>query len=277
MTAGAVLVTGATGTVGRHVVAALRARGTEVRRAVRVVEHADDRRFDFVDPTSWEAALDGVDRLFLMRPPAISDVKGLIRPFVHLAARRSVRHVVVLSVMGVNPAMPHWRLERDVKASGIPWTMLRPAYFMQNLETAWRPSIRDQGVLRMPAGRGRTSFVDTRDVADIAALALREPLAHRGRTATPTGAEAFSWAAVAAALSAELGRPVRYAPIGFRTARRELTDGGAPTAYVNVQLVIGAVARAGLAARVTDDVADLLGRPPRGLAAYLHEERELWR
>lgn len=277
MTAGAVLVTGATGTVGRHVVTALRARGAEARPGVRSVERAGDCRFDFDDPTTWEPALDGVDRIFLMRPPAISDVKGVIRPFVRFAARRSIRHVAVLSVMGVNPAMPHWRLERDVKATGIGWTMLRPAYFMQNLETAWRASIRDRGVLRMPAGRGRTSFVDTRDVADVAALALCEPDAHGGRAFTLTGGEALEWASVAAALSGELGRTVRYDPISFRTARRELAATGAPAAYVNVQLLISAVARAGLAAKTTDDVRRLLGRPPRRLAAYVHEMRELWR
>lgn len=106
---GTVLVTGATGTVGRHVTDLLRRRGVAVRRAVRDPAgdgDAETCRFDFADPSSWPAALEGVDRVFLMRPPAISDVAGVIGPFVSELARRDVRQTVVLSVMGSTPRCP---------------------------------------------------------------------------------------------------------------------------------------------------------------------------
>jgi uncharacterized protein YbjT (DUF2867 family) len=182
-----------------------------------------------------------------------------------------------LSLMGVNPAMPHWQLERDVRASGMPWTMLRPAFFMQNLETAYRASIRDHNRIRLPAGRGRTSFVDTRDVADIAALALTNPADHAGRAYTLTGAEALGWNAVASILSAELSRPIHYEPIGLLSARLEMKADALPPAYVNVQLLINVVARLGLADTMTDQISTLLGRPPRRLVDYVHDNRELWR
>jgi len=274
-----VLVTGSTGTVGRFVVERLRERGVPVRRAVREVTGTRDAqtcRFDFTDTTTWAAALEGVDRVFLMRPPAISDIKGVIRPFVAELSRRGIAQVVVLSVMGVNPAMPHYRLEQDVTAAGLPATMLRPAFFMQNLETAYRSDIVDHDRIRLPAGRGKTSFIDTRDVADVAVAALTAPEAHSGKAYTLTGGTALGWGAVASVLSAELARRIHYEPISLLTARRELKSAGFPAAYVTVQLLIHVVARLGLADTVNREVDDLLGRPPRTLEGYVQDNRERW-
>jgi len=276
---GAVLVTGATGAVGRFVVEALRARQVTVREAVTRIDPSGSSaqcRFAFEDSTTWSSALSGVDRVFLMRPPAISDVKGVILPFVDELARRSIASTVVLSVMGVNPAVPHWQLERGVKASGLPWTMLRPAFFMQNLETAYRVDIRDHDRIRLSAGNGKTSFIDTRDIADVAAAALTCPGAHASRAYTLTGGRALGWHAVASMLSAELGRPIGYEPISLLASRREMRAAGLPDAYVNVQLLISIVARVGLAASVSDEVSTLLGRPPRDLRSYIHETARTW-
>lgn len=273
------LVTGATGTVGRYVVDRLVEQGVPVRRAVREVSGLAEeytRRFDFADASSWGPALEGVDRVFLMRPPAISDIKGVIRPFIAELARRGIRQTVVLSLMGVNPAMPHYRLEQDVKAAGLPATMLRPAFFMQNLETAYRDDIRDRNRIRLPAGGGKTSFIDSRDIADVAVAALEAPDVHAGHAYTLTGGDALSWNAVASLLSAELGRPIEYEPISLITARRELRAEGLPSAYVNVQLLIHVVARLGLADTVNAEIARLLGRAPRTLADYVRDTRSAW-
>lgn len=277
---GVALVTGATGTVGRFVVEALAEQGVQVRRAVTQPDPdaaRDEVAFDFADRDTWGRALENVDRVFLMRPPAISDVKGVIRPFIEETARHPIVSTVVLSLMGVNPAMPHWQLEKDVKVSGMPWTMLRPAFFMQNLETAYRADIRDHDGIRLPAGRGRTSFVDTRDIAAVAALALTDPATHAGQAYTLTGAEALGWDAVASILSSELSRPIHYEPIGLLTARQEMKAAQLPSAYVNVQLLINVVARVGLADTMTDQISTLLGRPPRRLVDYIHDNRELWK
>lgn len=277
---GVALVTGATGTVGRIVVEALAEQGVQVRRAMTQPDPGaarDEVAFDFADRDTWGRALENVDRVFLMRPPAISDVKGVIRPFIEETARHPIVSTVVLSLMGVNPAMPHWQLEKDVKVSGMPWTMLRPAFFMQNLETAYRADIRDHDRIRLPAGRGRTSFVDTRDIAAVAALALTDPATHAGQEYTLTGAEALGWDDVASILSSELSRPIHYEPIGLLTARQEMKAAQLPSAYVNVQLLINVVARVGLADTMTDQISTLLGRPPRRLVDYIHDNRELWK
>ncbi len=115
-------------------------------------------------------------------------------PLVRAAADAGVRRVVVLSVMGVNPALPHWRLERMVREHGLAMTELRPAYFAQNLLTALRADVREHARLRLACGSGRVSVVDTRDVAAVAAAVLREPDAYPVGPRTLTGPAALGWA-----------------------------------------------------------------------------------
>lgn len=282
MTSGSplVLVTGPTGTVGAPLVDALVERGVPVvagmHEPATVDGPATSRTLDFERPETFGAALSGVRRVFLMRPPAISDTKRCIRPFIRAAEQQGVEHVVFLSLMGVNRVMPHWRVEQDLRASSMGWTFLRPSFFAQNLRTAYGNDIRDRSQIRVPAGRGRTSFIDIRDVAALAALVLQEPASHAGQAYTLTGPQALGYEHVAAMLSDELGRTISYASPRLATYRRELKRSGLPKDYVNVQLLINVIARLGLAAKVTGAVAQLLGRPPTSLATYLHDDRDAW-
>jgi len=275
-----ILVTGPTGTVGGPLVELLAARGVPVVAGVRgpaqFAESVEGRVLDFERPETFPAALRGIGRVFLMRPPAISDTKRYLRPFIEAAERHGVEHVVFLSLMGVNRVMPHWQVEQDLRASGLGSTFLRPSFFAQNLQTAYRADIRDHSAIRVPSGRGRTSFIDTRDVAAVAATVLAEPGRHAGQAYTLTGPAALDYHQVASMLSAELGRPVGYEPRSLLGYRRELLAQGLPPAYVTVQLLINLIARVGLAAGVTDTVERLLGRPATPLATYLHDLRHCW-
>lgn len=280
---GSVLVTGATGTVGRALVEQLLAVGERVRAGVRdpgaadLPSGAEVVRLDFTDPSTAGPALLGVDRVFLMRPPAISDVASALGPLVAAAAAgRLVRRVVVLSVMGVNPALPHWRMERMVREAGLTTTAVRPAYFAQNLVSAFGADIRLRSELVLASGRGRVSFVDTRDVAAVATRLLVDPQAPAPRALTLTGPQALTFTEAAAVLSTELGRPVVYRPVGLWARRRSLLAQGLDPAYVRVQLVIDLTTRLGLASRVTDDVATALGRPATSLAQFAREHRSAW-
>ncbi len=275
-----VLVSGPTGTVGAPLVALLTERGTPVvagaRDPSRFGGAVPCRALDFERPQTFPAALDGITRVFLMRPPAISDTTRYLAPFVEAAQRFGVEQVVFLSVMGVNRVMPHWAVERDLRASTMAWTFLRPAFFAQNLQTAYRDDIRDHDAIRVPAGLGRTSFVDTRDVAAVAALVLGDPGPHVGAAYTLTGPGALNYHQVASLLSVELGRPITYQPPTLLAYRRTLLRHGFPGSYVTVQLLINLIARVGLAAHITDTVPRLLGRPATPLATYLHDHRRYW-
>ena len=274
---GRILVTGATGNVGRPLLARLKALGGEtVAATTGEAAGANEVSFDFTDQSTWPAALDGVDRVFLLRPPPLSDVKRYIRPFIAAMGERGVRHVVFLSLLGVNRVMPHWQIEQDLRSSSMGWTFLRPAFFMQNLTGPYRDDIRDRDVITQPAGRGAFSFIDSADIAAAAALVLERPLAHRDSVLTLTGSEAIGYREVAAMLSVVLGRAIRYEPSALLTARRTLLDAGSDSTYANVQLVINVTARLGMAKKITPDLERLLGRPAVMLRDFLQANRSAW-
>jgi uncharacterized protein YbjT (DUF2867 family) len=279
---GRILVTGATGNVGAPLVEHLRTAGADVIAAARDDDlDASFTYFDFTTPGTWPDALDGVDRVFLMRPPPMSNVKRDMRPFIAAMADHGVAHVVFLSLMGVNRAMPHWQIEQDLRSAfdgtASTWTFLRPSFFMQNLTGPFREEIRDRDRITQPAGRGRFSFIDGADIAEAASIVLLGDPPTVNRTLTLTGADAIGYHDVASMLSAELGRVILYRPDGLIAARRALLAAGYDSTYANVQLVINLTARLGMAKKTTGELASLLGRPPTSLGAFIAEHADAWR
>ena len=279
-----ILVTGATGNVGREVVRALRAKNMVVRAADRDPARAralfgddvDTVRFDYRDPATFAAA-DGARALFLLRPPAIADVKQTLLPFIDDARRRGVRQVVFLSVAGAgkNKLVPHHAVERHLaKASG--WTVLRPGFFAQNFGDAYRRDIVEDGRIYVPAGRGRVAFVDVRDLAELSAAIFASPAAHEETAYTLTGPEAIDFATAASQLSAALGRAIRYEPASVLGYVRHLHRRGMPWAQVGVQMVLHAGLRFGQAERVDPTLERLLGRRPRTVRDYVRDHRSTW-
>ena len=276
-----ILVTGATGNVGGALTELLAAAGHPVRAAGRSARDLPQgvafSRLDFLDPTTYAPTLEGVRRVFLIRPPAISDVRRDLAPFLSAMERAGVTHVVFLSLLGVerNRIVPHRAIEDLLRASRMDWTMLRAGFFMQNLSTTHRDEIRDLAEIIVPAGHGRTSFVDVRDLAEVAALALTEP-GHRGKAYPLSGAVALDYAEVAATMSAVLGRPISYRqPSLLRFVRHWLAKGTKP-AYIAVMAVLYTTARLGLAATITPDLTRLLARPPRSLRTFVEDNRHAW-
>jgi len=265
---GVILVTGATGNVGRAVMRALVARGVSVRAATReptTIEGLRDVttvRLDFTDPSTFDAA-DGVRAVFLVRPPAISDTKHTLVPFIDEARRRGVEQVVFLSVAGAahNILVPHHAVERHL-APTRGWTILRPGFFAQNLEDAYRRDIIDDDRIFVPAGRGRVAFVDVRDIGDLAAMIFESSANHDREAYTLTGSEAIGFTETAARLSESIGRPIRYQPASVIGYLAHLRRRGLPWAQAGVQTVLHAGLRFGQAERVDPTLARLLGRPP---------------
>ena len=280
---GTILVTGAGGNVGREVVRALAARGAAVRAAVYsradrpLLPGVEPVRFDFAAPTTFRDAFAGVDRLFLVRPPAIGNVERDIQPTIDYAVRAGVDHIVFLSLLVAerNPLLPHARIEALLLASGVPWTLLRPGFFMQNLDTTHRADIVEHDDLFIPAGRARTAFIDTRDIGDVAARVLTEP-GHEGVAYALTGSESLSYDDVAAMMTAELGRPITYSRPSSLAFARRMRQRGHPWGYVAVMLGVYATTRRGTAAQVYPDAATLLGRPPRTLRQYVADYAALF-
>lgn len=274
-----ILVIGAGGNVGREVVRHLAARGATARAAVSRADTprqpnvaAETVLFDFLDPDTFPAAFDGVERMFLLRPPAISNVKRDILPAIEYAAVAGVRQIAFLSLVGAehNRFVPHAKIETVLKGSGIPWTMLRCGFFMQNLNTIHRADIVEHDDLFIPGGHGATSFIDVRDIGAAAARTLTEP-GHEGRAYDLTGQETLTYGEVAAIMTQELGRPITYSnPSVFSFARR-MRRRGHSWNYIWVMEGIYLTTRLGLAATLAPDVELLLERPPATMRQYVRD------
>lgn len=283
-----VLVTGATGNVGRYVVDGVSAAGRSVRAAVPHPDRVQrppgagavtSVRFSFTEPSTWTTAFDGVEVMFLMRPPHLSNIDRDLVPALRAAQDAGVGHVVLLSLQGArtNPVVPHAKIERWLRDSSLGWTFVRPSFFMENLSGTHAGDIRDRDAIAVPAGEGATSLVAAADVAAVAVAALLDPAAHRGRAWTPTGEAALTYDDVAQVLSDVLGRPITYQRPGIlRYARHARTALGMPWAMVAVTSAIYTVARLGRADGLTDDVQTVTGRAPTSLADWAIQHRHHW-
>lgn len=270
-----ILVTGATGRVGG---ALCRALGPRARPAARdPLDLAGAVRFDFADAATHGPALDGVTAVFLMRPPAMARAAAF-DPFLDAMVHAGVRCIAVLSVRGAEraPLLPHHWLERHVMARDLDWTMLRPADFMQNLETVHRDDIRDRDEIAVPAGDGRSAFVDADDVAGAAATVLTQS-GHARKGYALTGPASLTFGDVARDLSAALGRRVRYRPVSVARFVAERRGQGTPLALCAVMSALYTAQRLGAADGVTDDLPRLLGRPATAMAGYAARETATWR
>lgn len=176
-----ILVTGSTGNVGSEVMRALQAKRLEPIAGIAPPKDnapapVGSRVVDFMDATTWEPALEGVDKIFLLRPPAISDVRSYLFPFIDVAVARGIKQIVFLSLQGVqfNPLTPHHEVEKYLRRKKAPYTFIRPNFFMQNLTTFYCDDIRERDEIFLPAGRGKTAFVDVRDIGAVVAEALTD-------------------------------------------------------------------------------------------------------
>lgn len=276
-----ILVTGASGNVGSAVVRALDAAGADVRRAQRPggPSRPGSVDFDFTDQRTWASAFAGTESMFLVRPPAVGNVKRDLLPAVAAARDAGVRHVVFLSLQGAekNKVVPHAAVEKWLRSSGMDWTFVRASFFHQNLTTTHVSDVRDRNEIVVPAGRGATAFVDADDVGAVAAAALLDPAAHRNTAWTVTGPRALTYHEVAAILTCELDRPIRYTRPGvLRYARHARQNLGLGWGMVAVTSAIYTTARMGLAAGLSDDVRTVLGRDPIDFTEFAHRERSAW-
>jgi len=266
-----ILVTGATGRVGRLVVAELLAAGVPVRALTRRPSAAELPPAvevfagDLTAPESLDAALQGVGAVFLLWTAPSATVGAVVE---RLAAH--TRRVVFLSSPHQTPhpffqqpnpmAALHAGIERSIGAAGLESTMIRPGMFASNVTFWWADAIRNRGVVRWPYGAAETAPIDERDIAAVAARALQQD-GHAGGDYVLTGPESLSQAEQVAIIADAIGRPIRFEELTPDEFRRE-TEGRWPPMVVNMLLAAWGAA-IGRPAFVTSTVADIVGTPAR--------------
>lgn len=279
---GVVLVTGATGTVGREVVRRLAARRVPVRATSRRGRGLDPalpgvelRAADLAARDRLAPLLDAVRALFLVTPLE-ERMPEVAAGVVDAARERGVRRIVRLSALGAGPRADtglgrvHRAVEECVEESGIAWTHLRPNSFLQNFAVYAGAEIRAAGAFRMPQGDGRVSALDVRDLAAVAVEALLAD-GHTARAYELTGPGAVSNVEVAAALAGACGRPIAYVDEPPAETRARLRSWGTPDWLAEILMELYAVSRESRAAQVTSAVREVLGREPTSLERFARD------
>jgi len=280
----AVLVTGLRGKTGRQVATALmRRNGVAVRGVGRNVASLNFpgvtfRRFDWEDSASWPGALAGVEAIYLVKPKT-ADPAGTIASFLRLAG--NIERVVLLSEIDASnrdEATDERKVERVVETLPIAWTILRPNWFMQNFTepSYYLEAIRDAGELKIPTGGQPTSFVDTRDIADVATAALLDS-GHAGRSYTLTGPQALTLADVAEMIGQAAGYQVRHIDPPLNEYLAAVSNRGTPKSTVDYYRRVYTCIQEGRTSIISPDVEHATSHPPRTFFAFVEENKNAWR
>ncbi|WP_226678146.1 SDR family oxidoreductase [Mesobacillus jeotgali] len=278
-----ILVTGFNGKVGYEVAERLKEKQVPMKCAVRNVERARERHvseFDFValdfsKPDTFDEALEGVNGIFLMYPPGD---RIEFDAFVTQAKKKGVCHIVYLSVKDVQfmPFIHHFKNEKLIKKSGITYTFLRAGYFMQNLNDFLYKELKERKRIFVPAGKGKTSFVDARDIAEVAAIALGRPEEHANEKYVITGDEALDFYEVATIMSEVLGTKIAYSNPTVKEFKNYMISSDSDESFINVVAGIHIPTKLGLAKGIKDDFEKVTGRKPSSIRKYIEDYKEVW-
>jgi uncharacterized protein YbjT (DUF2867 family) len=278
-TAGKVLVTGATGNTGPGLVAALRSAGVDVRILVRNPAKAQALKAagaevvvgDLDKPDTIPPALKGVSKVYLLTwngPTAVQQADNVIKAargagYIHL-----VRH----SMWGPERSriiQQGYQIEEMVKASGLPWTLLKPTFFMQNIMMAAQ-TVSSHGAIYWDMSDGKLGMIDVRDIVD-AAFAVLTGRGHEGKSYILTGPAAISFSDVADSLSNALGKEVKYVSVPGEAAMKSMIDMGLPQWIAEGYVELDEGFADNFANSVTDNVAKLTGHPARSFDRFSHD------
>jgi uncharacterized protein YbjT (DUF2867 family) len=277
-----ILITGATGSVGSAILDHFTPH--DQQRLYRGTRHRDELSpehlyFDLEDLPDTIASLSLVDTLFLLRPPQIADEK-IFRVLMRGAKEFDVKHIVFLSVQGAESMsfIPHAKIEKLIRQSGIPYTLIRPSYFTDNLEKVFGDDIRERSQLYIPAGEAKFLWVDVADIGRAIAAVLSDVRAHVNQAYTITGSESelMTFSEVADILSQELQRDIEYIspnPVSFFIAKKKE---GVDASFIGVMLALHYVERFRKTPVVHYDLEHLIGQPPATLREYVQENLGVW-
>jgi uncharacterized protein YbjT (DUF2867 family) len=276
-----ILITGGTGTSGGQVVQQLRATGKPFRILARDPAKAEGLKGpgvevvagDLAKPGSLAAALAGVEKVFLLSPPAPDQVE-VETNLVNAAKNAGVKHIVKFSAMTADAKAPprfpraHGQIEDVIKASGLAWTFLRPPFFMQNL-LGLAGMVRE-GTIYQPAKKSRAAFVDTKDIAAVAVQALIGT-GHEGKAYEITGPDLVNYDEVAALFTKVIGHQVLYQDVPPAIAKQAMLAMGIPEWNVDGILELMDQMRAGKYEKISNVVREVGQKRPTKLEQFIRD------
>jgi uncharacterized protein YbjT (DUF2867 family) len=283
-----ILITGATGNIGFELIRFLNERDTAhtIVAGVRDIPKAKAKfsaypelnyvLFDFDKPETFEPALHGVDSVFLLRPPHISDVKKYFAPLIEKMSEKNVSHVLFLSVQGAEKSkiIPHNKIERLIEDSGISYIFLRPSYFMQNLTDNLLSDIRLKRKILLPAGKAKFNWVDIENISEAAAFLLDDFSEYKNKALEITGYQNENFEYVAELISKAISETFEYKslnPFRFFFIKKKQ---GMPAGKIVVMLMLHYLPRFQPEPVISNFYEKLTGKKPTSLEAFVEREKE---
>lgn len=278
-----ILVTGFNGKVGYEVAKKLKEKEIPMKCAVRNVNkaekvHGTEYEFvslDFSNPETFLPSLEGIEKIFLMYPPG-DNIQ--FQHFIDLAKKHGIHHIVYLSLKDVQymPFVHHYKNEKMIKKSGIPYTFVRAGYFMQNLNDFLKKEIQLRHRIFVPAGKGKTSFVDVRDLAEISILSLMDTKRHAYQKHVITGDEALDFYEVAKIMSDVLHTKIEYTEPSVKEFKEFMLSQGEDEGFINVVVGVHFPTKLGLAKGITSEFEKITRKKPIRVPTYINDYSEQW-
>lgn len=282
-----VLITGATGNVGTEVIKSLQNIDHQLDIYAGVRNSNEDKiklsnykvnfsLFNFTDVKTYKTALYGCEILFLLRPPQISEVEKYFKPIIDTCKESGVKHIVFLSVQGVEKSkiIPHHKIEKLLVDSKIPYTFLRPAYFMQNFTTTLHNDLVNKKRIYLPAGNAKFTLVDVRDIGAVSATILTNISEHINKSYELTCKEKLTFLEMSTILSDILRTDIQYISPNlisfFLTKRKEKT----PTMFILVMIMLHYFPRFQKEPQTTDWVEKITNRQPTTFEQFINDNKK---
>lgn len=276
-----ILITGATGNVGQAVIRSLFCQQEKVTiiAAVRDIEKSramfrdlpdlQYRIFDFEKSDTFRSALDGVESIFLVRPPHISNVEPIFTPLISCAKALDVRQIVFLSVQGADKMsfIPHAKIEKIVAKSNIDYCFVRPSYFMQNLTTTLKKDL-EAGCIVLPAGKATFNWVDVSNIAHVAAIMLKDTERFRNQSFEITGPQNLSFDQVVEIVNENCGTSLKYRSVNPLAFYKYKKRQGVPKPMILVMLMLHFLPRLQKPPKISRNYILLTGKEPTSLKEF---------
>lgn len=277
-----ILVVGGTGNIGSEVVRLLCEKGANFKVLARdkpktvasLGANVEIVKGDLTAPETVDAAMQGVNKLFLVTPLHLDQV-SMKSTAIQAAERAGVKHIVMSTGVGADPdagvEIGRWHgvNQEEVKKTGIPYTFLQPGFFMQNM-LMFSDSIRGNGEFYLPLGDSKVSFVDARDIAAVGVAALTEN-GHENQAYPITSAEALNCDEVADILSDVVGKTVRFVNVSLEAAKQGMMAAGLPEKLADLMNELYALGPEGHLAYIMDTVEKVTGQPPRSFRQFAQD------
>ena len=282
-----VLITGASGNVGLEVIRSLITYSNSIDIVAGLRNPENDRskfdsqnvevlKFDFEDPATFLGALNNTDILFLLRPPQITNI-DCFKPLVEAAKKSNIRHIVFLSVQGVEKSniIPHHKIEKLIKESKIPYTFLRPAYFMQNFTTTLQKDLVQHQRTYLPAGDIKFTLVDVRDIGSFAAHVICNNTDHINMAYELTCTEKLSFEEMANKMTAVFGISIKYISPNLLAFYLNKRKENMPTGLILVMIMLHYLPRFQKKAQISNSFKLIASRMPITFDKFLVDFKHL--